>query len=226
MLKCESIETTKITYNIPVTTGYEDDCKIIHPETGNIYRDAAEVKSCFRREQNLSFELFYNHGKVWNLEYLDVHVHLRMLLNWMYGNVFSFKFCTHLVTNFALLFLPSRLVRDWRNKALALLSTYNVHTWCALSRCHLYQYLFYRLLLCKGLCSVWTIWRFTCFSIIFPMVVLPTEMLTYMYQMVSIMFRTFLGVANIDEVTFTQVKLNAPSGQDFSLKVNLTKKMH
>lgn len=58
------------------------------------------------------------------------------------------------------------------------------------------------------------------------MVVLPTEMLTYMYQMVSIMFRTFLGVANIDEVTFTQVKLNAPSGQDFSLKVNLTKKMH
>lgn len=32
MLKSESIETTKITYNIPVTTGCEDDCKIIHPE--------------------------------------------------------------------------------------------------------------------------------------------------------------------------------------------------
>lgn len=60
MLKCESTETTKITYNIPVITGYEDDCKIIHPETGNIYRDAAEVKSCFRREQNLSFEYTAN----------------------------------------------------------------------------------------------------------------------------------------------------------------------
>lgn len=34
MLKCESTETTKITYNIPVITGYEDDCNIIHPETG------------------------------------------------------------------------------------------------------------------------------------------------------------------------------------------------
>lgn len=49
MLKCESIETTKIAYNIPVITGYEDDCKIIHSETGHIYRDAAEVKSSFRR---------------------------------------------------------------------------------------------------------------------------------------------------------------------------------
>lgn len=58
------------------------------------------------------------------------------------------------------------------------------------------------------------------------MVFLPTEMLTYMYQMVSVMFRTFLDVANIYEVTFTQVKLNAAPGQDFSLKVNLTKKMH
>lgn len=83
---------------------------------------------------------------------------------------FSFRFCTHLVTNFALLFLPSCLVRDRRNKALALLSTYNVYKWCALPRCHFYQYSFYRGLLCKGLCSVWTIWRFTCFFIIFPMV--------------------------------------------------------
>lgn len=60
MLKCESIETTKIAYNIPVITGYEDDCKIIHSETGHIYRDAAEVKSSFRRGGDLLFEYTAN----------------------------------------------------------------------------------------------------------------------------------------------------------------------
>lgn len=50
MFKCESIEIIKIMYNIFVIIGYEDDCKIIYFEIGNIYWDIVEVKSCFWRE--------------------------------------------------------------------------------------------------------------------------------------------------------------------------------
>lgn len=114
MLKCESIETIK-TRTIYLITGYEDDCKIIYPRDRNYFPRRSRGKKLLSRGpiNSLSFKypvnrcfviprflshyiwkwisgsiLFPNLGEVWNLEYLAVHVHLRMDTgNWMYGNV-------------------------------------------------------------------------------------------------------------------------------------------
>lgn len=144
----------------------------------------------------------------------------------MYGNVLvlvQFQVLHTLCYKFRFAFSPQPF-GVWRNKALELLSTYihDVHCLDAIFINICYTGCSYAMVsvafgqLCVSLA----------FAIIFPRVFLPTAMLTY--QMFSVMFRTFLGVANFYEVKFTQVKLKCSNRTVFFTwnKVNLTKALH